>query len=152
MSDEGQRRPMAGTGRRVVSAALAALAVAGVYTAAGPLGSASASPSARCHGSGCTGKDPEAQGCAADARTDQTIQLDAQLYAYLRFSPACDAAWVKTVSWSPEKPIQGTVYGERWGRGGQVIVECTQSTGYLAGGTQWSRMCGGDPMHEITAR
>ncbi|TCO61987.1 DUF2690 domain-containing protein [Actinocrispum wychmicini] len=149
MSDEGQRRPMARVGR-VASSALAALAIAGVYTAAGPAGSASASVG--CHGSGCTGKDPEAQGCAADARTDQTVQPQPETYAYLRFSPACNAAWVKTVSFSREKPIHGTVYGERWGRGGQVVVECTQSTGYVAGGTVWSRMCGGSPMYEITAQ
>lgn len=58
---------------------------------------ASPAMAASCSGSGCTGKDPNAQGCSPDARTiDEFTYLGARFE--LRYSPACFAAWTRVTS------------------------------------------------------
>jgi len=52
---------------------------------------------AACNGSGCTGRDPQAQGCSPDSRTiDEFTYLGARFE--LRYSPACFAAWTRVTS------------------------------------------------------
>lgn len=139
-----------GSRRRRTGAALAAATVAaGLLTLAGPVSSASA---AGCYGSGCTGKDPQATGCSADATTIKRVAAPSRDYGYgdLRYSPSCGAYWVKTVSWSTSVPIGGSVYGEVSVNGTWVPLWAENTPGYLAGGSQWSPMIGGYPHYEIS--
>jgi hypothetical protein len=51
-----------------------------------------AAPLATCLGPTCTGKDPNATGCASDARTVRSTSVDG-IAVELRYSPTCRAAW-----------------------------------------------------------
>lgn len=133
---------------RRTGAAIAATAVAaGLLTVAGPVASASA---ATCHGGNCTWLDPESTGCAADAETLETVYEDPQAWGELRYSPSCDAAWVKTVSWSTGDPISGTIYGQVKDGSGWLSVWGASTPGDVAGAVQWSPMVGGFPHYDIT--
>lgn len=69
---------------------------------------------ASCVGGGCTGKDPEVQGCSGDGRTVASFVADLSqatlgdtAYVELRHSNTCKAKWLR-VTMSPSK----------WGCGG----------------------------------
>jgi hypothetical protein len=68
MTERGLVAPAAGGSILAVAAAAVA---ASVLTLAGPVSSAGAAGS--CHGGGCTGRDPHATGCDADAYTVKTV-------------------------------------------------------------------------------
>ncbi|HZM78843.1 MAG TPA: DUF2690 domain-containing protein [Candidatus Limnocylindrales bacterium] len=89
---------------------------------------------AGCYRSSCNAKDPQSMGCANDARNLESFWYNgASPYLQgtlleLRYSPACDAAWVRTTGgdcfdvWRPcisVLEVQGGA--EQWGnpRGGQ---------------------------------
>ncbi|PRW63193.1 DUF2690 domain-containing protein [Actinopolyspora mortivallis] len=57
----------------------------------GLIGAGSAS-AASCYGGSCTGKDPRATGCSADARTIDRVIANGRQWQ-LRYSPSCDATW-----------------------------------------------------------
>ncbi|MFF9452537.1 DUF2690 domain-containing protein [Streptomyces flaveolus] len=64
-------------------------------TALLPMGTAQA---AGCKGSGCTGKNPQATGCGADARTLKGSRIPPAgggPAVELRVSPSCSAAWAR---------------------------------------------------------
>ncbi|MER5642649.1 DUF2690 domain-containing protein [Kitasatospora sp. NPDC002227] len=127
---------------------MAAVVTAGLLTLAGPVSAAHAAGS--CTGSGCTGKDPATTGCAADATTYRTVYLNSQTYGQVRYSPSCDAAWIRTYA-GGSLNIGGTVFGQRWdSRMGEWLNYCSESTrGQMAYGTQWSTMCGGYPSYDL---
>jgi Protein of unknown function (DUF2690) len=152
MKEEGSTRmkilsALTVASRRRTGAAIAAAATAaGLLTLAGPVASAGA---ATCHGGTCTWKDPEAAGCAADAQTLKTVYLVPQASGELRYSPSCDAAWIKTDSWSDGEPIRGTVYGQVKNGSGWLTVWAAGTPGDVAGEVQWSPMVGGFPHYDI---
>ncbi|MEU3220215.1 DUF2690 domain-containing protein [Streptomyces sp. NPDC006971] len=84
--------------RRKVVAALAATAALGTLgVAATPAGAteqsiATRAAAAGCFDGGCTGKDPQALGCAADAVTVEQIFVWDNVWD-LRYSRACNAHW-----------------------------------------------------------
>ncbi|GAA3169294.1 MULTISPECIES: DUF2690 domain-containing protein [Streptomyces] len=80
--------------RRKASAVLLALATLGALgTSAAPAGATTPSTqSFQCYDGGCTGKDPQAMGCAADAVTIEQIYVWDNIWD-LRYSPACNAHW-----------------------------------------------------------
>ncbi|AKJ13029.1 hypothetical protein ABB07_24230 [Streptomyces incarnatus] len=91
-----------------VGVGLTALAVAGALAATGaftrptPSASSSPSPSAPapvkgCHGSGCTGKDPEMYGCGADPVpvTLGRRSFPGPTVVKIRHSTACGAVWAR---------------------------------------------------------
>lgn len=45
-----------------------------------------------CRAAGCAARDPQAEGCGADARTIAMTAI-AGAYIYIRYSPSCQAAW-----------------------------------------------------------
>jgi len=125
--------------RRIVLAALLAL----LATAAGLLGPA-ASPgqaAARCYGDGCNAQDPQAMGCASDARvlaefTYRSVRVK------LNHSPACGAAWTKFENPLGGQPGQQFALLAVWDRqqGGSLITIMsvrvqTDTTAWLAGYT-----------------
>ena len=57
-----------------------------------PRGGSSGPPAARCSRASCAGKDPQVEGCAADAES-VTWSVAPQLSVYLRFSRSCQATW-----------------------------------------------------------
>ncbi|MFB7470068.1 DUF2690 domain-containing protein [Kitasatospora sp. NPDC056184] len=81
--------------RKTLAAAglLLASALTGV-TGTGAAAAAPAAVQAGCHGSGCTGQDPRAKGCDADARTVADAWFG-NVRLQLRYSPACAANWAK---------------------------------------------------------
>ncbi|MBY8880303.1 DUF2690 domain-containing protein [Actinacidiphila acidipaludis] len=136
---------------RSSTTALAVLGLAASFAVLGPAGSAGA---ASCHGSSCTGLDPQATGCSADGVTTQTLEPtnDPNVIAYLRYSAACGASWVKVYS-SSAVAIQGTVYGNVWNNNTRSWwASCIQSTTRNAYGTTWSKMCGGYPNYDLGAQ
>lgn len=63
----------------------------------GGMALASATPAqagVKCYENTCTGKDPNAMGCAADAITESSSVTVVGTLS-LRFSPSCEAAWAK---------------------------------------------------------
>ena len=91
-----------------------------------------------------------ATGCAGDAYTRETVNLTSEAKGELRYSPSCDAAWVRTVSWSREVPISGTVYGQIYWNYKWVSFWAESTPGDVAGRTQWSPMVGGFPHYDIS--
>jgi hypothetical protein len=82
---------------------ITALAVTAATVAAGVI----AAPSAyavTCYGDYCSGQDPEATGCSADAQPVVSARIPGT-YAYveLRWSPTCKTNWART-SWNGESP------------------------------------------------
>lgn len=49
---------------------------------------------AGCYNAGCTGKNPEAMGCGADARTLEQLHIEGTVFE-IRYSAACDAHWAR---------------------------------------------------------
>jgi hypothetical protein len=80
------------TGRRVVSGLAAVLVTAALGVATAP-----AAAAATCHGYSCTGQDPEATGCAADAQTVREYNTGG-IRVQLRFSIQCQAGWVRAIA------------------------------------------------------
>ncbi|MFE9747175.1 DUF2690 domain-containing protein [Saccharothrix saharensis] len=72
-------------------------------------GAAFANAAATCYGSTCTGQDPNARGCAADARTLAEYTYSARFE--LRYSPACHAAWTRVTSATTYNTIFAQING-----------------------------------------
>ena len=94
----------------------------------GTLAPASAHGLAKCHGSSCRGKDPNAMGCDNDART-LTAERNREIKVELRYSARCDARWARTTALRPHKN-----YISAWLGSGKV----TMKTG--VGSVIWSSM------------
>ncbi|WP_432950923.1 DUF2690 domain-containing protein [Kribbella sp. CA-253562] len=70
---------------------------------------APSAPAASCTWNGCTGKDPQASGCANDAVTSPAhdVTFNDRLGTYrveLRYSGSCHAVWVRMTSTSCSAP------------------------------------------------
>lgn len=61
---------------------------------------------AGCYGSSCEGKDPQDQGCSADAKNLTEITGPYGRYQ-MRYSPTCDAVWTRIVRDSGSGPSLG---------------------------------------------
>jgi hypothetical protein len=119
-SRRGLARRVIGLGRgRVVASGIAIVGlVLGIQVAVPQVAQASVS----CYGDYCSGKDPQATGCAADAYTFAS-RFDSNTGALveLRWSPTCKTEWARANS-----PLSGG-----W-------IKAVQSTGYTQWGTIWN--------------
>jgi hypothetical protein len=73
---------------------------------------------ATCYGDYCSGKDPQATGCAADARTVAHVRDAGGGYILeLRWSPSCKTNWARiskgSISWI--KAVQPSTGYTQWG-------------------------------------
>jgi hypothetical protein len=63
---------------------------------------APAAHASSCDGGGCSGQDPIAAGCAADAYTPSGATVSTpQGFVELRYSPSCHANWARISNSSP---------------------------------------------------
>ncbi|MGW4797431.1 DUF2690 domain-containing protein [Nonomuraea sp. NPDC004297] len=78
---------------------VAVLAAATLLALSGMPGIGTAATSATCYGDGCGGKDPNAAGCSADARTlaefTMTGSAGWRFLVEMRYSAACHASWTR---------------------------------------------------------
>ncbi|WP_406058901.1 YjfA family protein [Streptomyces sp. NBC_01077] len=109
-------------------AALALLCLAQLMTAP----SASAGATAGCWRATCTGEDPYAMGCAADAEVLHQINVGTDIEVKLVWSPLCQATWAK-VTIDPAYPEQ--VYGTLWHTPTLGGVEHAYGTSVLSAGS-----------------
>ncbi|WP_182546454.1 DUF2690 domain-containing protein [Halosaccharopolyspora lacisalsi] len=65
---------------------------------------------AGCYDGTCTGKDPEAMGCAADAVTVDRLVNESAIFE-LRYSAACHANWGRYVNGGAGSPTQTNLDG-----------------------------------------
>lgn len=79
--------------------ALAAFVMLAGMTAAPVMAAAPDAPG--CVGAGCRGRDPQAMGCAADARTLASAYAGNLYRVDLRYSPRCNARWSRTTLLQP---------------------------------------------------
>lgn len=115
--------------RRLVRLVLAAAVIAGPVVAAPTEASA-----VGCWGDWCSGRDPHAMGCDADAYTVNSVRIPGT-YAYVenRWSPTCKTQWARVPA--------------SWGRSYPSAPRVVQSTGYTQSGVvnwnstyAWTRM------------
>lgn len=102
---------------------IAALAGAAATMALGAGGAAAPSAMAvSCWGDWCSGQDPMATGCAADAETLAWVDADASTGRLeLRWSPTCKTAWARWEQFSRGWSVGGAPYELR----------TVQDTGYM---------------------
>lgn len=111
-----------------------------------------ASPAAAavsCYGDYCSGQDPEATGCAADAYT-ATVYNETSASLQERYSPTCQTNWTRLVVYAPGTSCVDS--GTLW---------AVQDTGYTqtaytsvvcgAGQTFWTPMIY-SPVHQVQGR
>ncbi|MGW0119350.1 DUF2690 domain-containing protein [Streptomyces sp. NPDC003327] len=120
---------------------VATVSAAALATALVPLGGTSYA--AGCSGAGCDNLGPVSQGCDGDAVTKRTAYADGSLKAELRWSPACQAAWVRVTDPSgPNAWWDKYGYIEKWqGYGGTLLRSL--SVKFPDPGSDWSNMLGG---------
>lgn len=130
---------------RIRAAGLAAALAAGVLVPAAT-GSVSPASAVTCWGDYCSGKDPEASGCSADAYTVVSARIPST-YAYveLRWSPTCKTNWARV----------GSGYASM-NPGALRAIQC--ATGYTQSGVVgnngtygWTRMIY-SPRYGVSAR
>jgi hypothetical protein len=94
---------------------------------------APAAQAVTCYGDYCSGVDPEASGCSADAYTVASARI-AGTYAYveLRWSPTCKTNWART-TWHNEFTSSAL-------RAVQCATGYTQGYSSTNGSYWWSRM------------
>jgi len=81
-----------------------------------------------CSGSGCNGKDPQAQGCSPSARTIDEFSF-AGIRFEMRYSPQCFAAWTRVTN-----PVHSNIdFGQIRGGGRVYGVQAVQ-------GQVWTKM------------
>ncbi|MDQ1293137.1 MAG: hypothetical protein QG608_1018 [Actinomycetota bacterium] len=133
------------------AAVAAAFAVAAVL--AGP-GSALPAHAATCNGATCENLDPHDAGCDKDKGIQNLDDRIANNVRYvLRYSPACDAAWVRYSfvnrgtgpdEISIEKLVKPPYRDAYW------ITVSTQDTAHNT--TEWTNMVGGTAANTIEVR
>jgi hypothetical protein len=111
-----------------------------------------------CAGDSCRGRDPQATGCSADAQRvglgqKLTITKNRSILAELRYSPACQAGWIRVAStqvelrpsaWTPGEPsVHQAATSSVWSWTGMVSATNNRQ---ICGGThiynlfgQWLR-------------
>jgi hypothetical protein len=89
---------------------------------------------ATCYGASCNAQDPQVAGCSSGATTLEGMS-DSGYYLELRYSKACNAAWVRVTS-------EGY-----WSQTGGFRLERYSPSSYFSGsfvageaGTKWTRM------------
>ncbi|MFG1656943.1 DUF2690 domain-containing protein [Micromonospora chersina] len=105
------------------------VAVAGVDAATSP------AQAATCWGDWCSGQDPQAAGCSADAYTTASARIPGT-YAYveLRWSPSCKTNWARVpAAWGTSYPWQLRAYQCKTGYNQSGVV--ASSADY-----SWTRM------------
>ncbi|MCX5229936.1 DUF2690 domain-containing protein [Streptomyces sp. NPDC006553] len=103
---------------------------------------AGTSYAAGCTGAGCDNLGPVSQACDGDAVTKQTATADGGLKAELRWSPACQAAWVR---------VTDSTGGQWWDKYGYIEKHNgyagpllrSLSVKFPNPGSDWSNMLGG---------
>ncbi len=89
-----RRRSPTGKRHRILSGTLAALALAFTGFIASAVINTPMAHAASCYADGCTGQDPAASGCSADAITVQTIWIGG-VSLDQRYSKVCNANWAR---------------------------------------------------------
>ncbi|MDQ1293138.1 MAG: hypothetical protein QG608_1019 [Actinomycetota bacterium] len=129
----------------------AAFAIAAVL--AGP-GSALPAHAATCNGATCNNLDPHDAGCDTDKNIKNLDDRTANNVRYvLRYSPACDAAWVK-YSFINRGPGAGDISVQKKVkppyRDAYWATVSTESTAYNDSG--WTNMVGGNAANTVVVR
>lgn len=121
-------RLMRRMGTAVVTAALSTV-LTGLATPAAVAG---------CNGNSCTGADPQAMGCAADATTIDEFTYSARFE--LRYSRACNAAWTRVTSNTTYNTIFAQIRGYNSYPAG-IDAPANQVYGVqVVAGQTWTRM------------
>jgi hypothetical protein len=97
----------------------------------------------QCSGSACNGQDPAAEGCSGDATTLESVMAN-DYTIELRYSPSCQAAWMRgTGGFNDPNSCNGWTQ-EYLGRiegssdGGQTLAAVNETC--MDGGTFWTTM------------
>jgi len=105
---------------RTKSARLLTLLVLVVLSTIAVVAPATPASAAGCNANGCTGKNPQVQGCSPTA-----YNLDEFSYAGIRFelrySPACGAAWTRVTSLTHHNTVFGQIRGGGYVFGVQAV-------------------------------
>jgi hypothetical protein len=114
--------------RRLVSIALVCIAAL-----SGAVVTAPAAQAVTCYGDYCSGRDPEATGCSADAYTVVSARIPGtSAHVELRWSPTCRSNWART-AWNGSNPGSAL-------RAVQCPTNYTQGYSGTNGSFWWSRM------------
>ena len=101
-----------------------------------------------CYSTSCSGKDPQTMGCASDAVTRTEISASGARFQ-MRYSPACNAAWTRTLSTEHFNTLFGQIISYtcsaatascRHGIYGAQVLEGTNWTAMWSF-TYWVRTC-----------
>lgn len=104
---------------------------------------APAAQAVTCYGDYCSGRDPEATGCSADAYTVVSARIPGTYtHVELRWSPSCKTNWART-SWNanPQSALRAV----------QCPTGYTQGYSSTNGSYYWSRMIY-SPNYGVSAR
>ena len=91
-----------------------------------------------CQGATCRGKDPQAQGCAADARTLASNSSNPEIKVELRYSRKCNARWSRVTAVNPSKNMLTAWLGSG-------VVTMRTEIGHVVWSLMWSgpiKACG----------
>lgn len=101
-----------------------------------------------CRGGSCTGKDPQAQGCTADAKTVREF-TNVTLRVELRYSARCQALWAR---WTIKESMDHLdhVFIRRHNPNGSISQRMTNASGD-AGNQGWTVMIGRRPKDRFDA-
>ncbi|MFF8378575.1 DUF2690 domain-containing protein [Streptomyces sp. NPDC015661] len=110
---------------------------------------AGTSYAAGCYGTGCDNLGPVSQSCDGDATTKATAYADGGLKAELRWSAACQAAWVRVTDSSGGQWWDKYGYIEKWSGYGTGFVR-SLSVKFPNPGSDWSNMLGGSSYYYRT--
>ncbi|MFC6087386.1 DUF2690 domain-containing protein [Sphaerisporangium aureirubrum] len=112
-------------GHRPLLARLGAAVVAAVACGAALAMPAHATAAVSCYGDFCSGQDPQATGCAADAVTVATDKVyAAEIYLDLRWSPTCKTNWARL------RGVSGTINNFK-------VVQPATNYSRIRSGTNW---------------
>jgi hypothetical protein len=100
--------------RRLLAGLLAVLTLAAVFTVA----PARPAQAVSCYGDYCSGKDPQASGCSADARmvaVEGVYGTGGESWVELRWSPTCKTNWARVnFAATSVKAVQSTGYTQTY--------------------------------------
>ena len=130
MSCRSGGNPVLRKTRVVLTSSLLLLGMGAASAASAPAASA-----VTCYGDYCSGQDPHATGCDADAYTVASIQAaDTGLIVELRWSPTCKTNWARVgSSWGTSDP--SALYAEQPSTGYKQVGVAASNSNY-----SWSRM------------
>lgn len=115
-----ERRDMNTTTRRLCSAAASVLMLTGGLAAFEVSSAPAASADVGCYGDYCSGQNPDATKCAADAKTIAVDNIEGAMLE-VRYSPTCQTNWARYQQYPLGLKIIGTA---------PLTLRAVQDTGY----------------------